>query len=112
MSLTETPVYGNLNGATPVSVIPAPSATHRYVVVAGTIFNADTAAVTVTLRYKVVSGGATFVIFQVTLQPGDSLDIERSDAIVLTPTEGLEVVMSGAAATTNPQYRFAYGDVQ
>ena len=88
----------------------APASGTRRMVVAGSIYNADTAAVTVTLRYNKVADSSKYIICQTTLGVSDTLLIEREDTIVLASTETLEVLISGAPFSTNPQYRFAYGD--
>ncbi len=108
MSLTEKKSAGSLNGATPVTVVTAPSAGRR-VVVAGSIYNADTSVVVVTLSITV--SASPYIVTKIEMQPGDTLMIERDDAIVLDTTDTLECVLAGAAATTNPTYRFSYADV-
>mgnify|MGYP001163362762 CR=1 FL=1 len=110
MAFSESNSYGDLNGTSPVTVVAAPASGTRRIVVAGSIYNNDTAAVTVTLRIKKTADSSAYIIAKVILQAGESLYVQRDDTIVLTSAESLECVLAGAITTAQPQYRFAFGD--
>lgn len=98
---------GALNGATPVTVVAAPAAATQRIVRKVNISNKDTAAVTVTLSKN--KAATLRELTQVILDVGDTLVYD--DVIVLDDTdESVEAVMSGAAATTNPDYDSSYAD--
>lgn len=98
---------GTLNGTTPVDLIAAPGASVQRVAKTVTIQNRDTAVVTVTLRK--VSGGGTRQLWAGDLDVGDTLIWD--DVIVLDDTSSkITAVMSGAAATTNPDWTSSWVD--
>jgi hypothetical protein len=66
---TEGSTDGALNGTTAVTLVAAPSAGYRRVVKAITIYNRDTAAITITLSLD--NGGTLRQFAKVTLQVGD-----------------------------------------
>ena len=68
--ITEGATDGALNGTTDVTVVPAPSGVDRRVVKDITIFNGDTAAVTVIIKYDNNATQRTLV--KVTLAVGDT----------------------------------------
>lgn len=94
----------SLNGATPVTVVSSPGAGVTRTVLALRMTNIDTAAVTVTLKKSIaatskqvdkVTGAAVNFVW---------LPITRDKIMHLVATNELfEMVMSGAAATTNPE---------
>lgn len=98
---------GALNGTTPVTVVAAPGASTQRIVRNVKISNKDTAAVTVTLSKN--KAATLRELCEVTLEAGDILLYD--DVIVLDATdESVEAVLSGAAATTNPDYDSSYAD--
>lgn len=99
---------GALNGTTAVTVVAAPGA--GVVRTAQTIFiyNADTAAVTVTVQLD--NDGTDRILVKVTLAVGDTLRIDGPLVLDAT-TKKIEAVMSAAAAATNPAFYSCYGDV-
>lgn len=66
---TEGSTDGALNGTTAVTLVAAPSSGYRRVVKAITIYNRDTAAITITLSLD--NGGTLRQFAKVTLQVGD-----------------------------------------
>lgn len=100
---TQTPAGddGTLNGTTPVTIVPAPGASDQHVVFAITIHNVDTAVVTVSVRK--VSAGGTRIIARKDLDPEDTLIIDERIVLDAT-TDSITAVMSGAAATTDPDW--------
>jgi len=68
--ITEGATDGILNGATDVTAVPAPSGANRRIVKDITIFNGDTAAVTVLIKYDNAATQRTLV--KVTLAVGDT----------------------------------------
>lgn len=81
---------GSLNGATPVTLVPASSGPWQREVEGIKVFNADNADVTVTIA-KVV-GGTSYTIAKVTLQPGDHLDLSFGGMIVNNSAGAVESV--------------------
>lgn len=68
--ITEGATDGSLNGSTDVTVVPAPTGSNRRVIKGITIFNGDTAAVTVLIKYDNNATQRTLV--KVTLSVGDT----------------------------------------
>jgi len=68
--ITEGATDGALNGSTDVSVVPAPTGTNRRVVKDITIFNGDTAAVTIFVKYD--NNATQRTLAKVTLAVGDT----------------------------------------
>jgi hypothetical protein len=68
--ITEGATDGALNGSTDVSVVPAPTGSNRRVVKDITIFNGDTAAVTLFVKYD--NNATQRTIAKVTLAVGDT----------------------------------------
>lgn len=68
--ITEGATDGALNGSTDVTVVPAPTGSNRRVIKGITIFNGDTAAVTVLIKYDNNATQRTLV--KVTLSVGDT----------------------------------------
>lgn len=99
---------GTLNGTTPVTLVSAPAASTQRISKIITIKNTDSAQVTVTVRK--VSGGGTRQIVETTLDVDDTLVID--EVIVLDDTSSsITAIMSGAAATTNPDWTSSFADV-
>lgn len=110
MPFVETGNEGALNGATAVTIVPAP-ASGRHIVSKVNIYNNDTAAVTVTLVKD--KGGTDYELQKETLLAGETWQPIGPDShIVLDDDdESIQAYMSGAAATTNPDYDAAYAVV-
>jgi hypothetical protein len=68
--ITEGATDGILNGTTDVTAVPAPSGSNRRIVKDITIFNGDTAAVTILIKYDNAATQRTLV--KVTLAVGDT----------------------------------------
>ena len=107
MAFTEGHSDGALNGTTVVTIVAAPGSGVRRVVRSISIYNADSADVTVTVQNN--NGTTTRKRAKRTLKPGAVMEYEG--AIVLpTTNDSLEAVMSAAATTTNPDFNAEYGD--
>lgn len=92
---------GTLNGTTPVTLVPAPAASHQIAIKSIIIMNRDTASATVTVNK--VSAGGTRQISKSVLATDQTLVIDS--LIILDDTgSSITAVMSGAAATTNPDW--------
>lgn len=99
--------HGTLNSTTEVVLVAAPGASVRRVIVTLEIHNRDTAPVTLTVRYK--DGGTTRQIRKVTLASLDTYQL--SGRYVLdTTSKSITAVLSGAPATTQPDFVATYGD--
>lgn len=68
--ITEGATDGELNGSTDVTVVPAPTSTNRRVVKDITIYNGDSAAVTIFIKYD--NNATQRTIAKVTLAVGDT----------------------------------------
>ena len=68
--ITEGATDGALNGSTDVTVVPAPTSTNRRVIKDITIYNGDTAAVTIFVKYD--NNATQRTIAKVTLAVGDT----------------------------------------
>lgn len=109
MAFTEGQKDGTLNGTTAVDVIDAPAASTRRICTTLSIFNADTAAVTVTVRYN--NNGTSRIICKATLQVGERLSLDQNDLTILdATTKKIQALLAAAAATTNPDYVSTYAD--
>ena len=103
-SITPGSTRTSLNGTTPVTIVAAPAASTYRIVLAIRMTNIDTAAVTVTLKKSIAATSK-----QVDKVTGAAVNfvwtpVTRDKLMVLAATnELLEMVMSGAAATTNPE---------
>jgi len=106
MALSVIPTEGNMNGATPVTIIPAPAnASTRHIVSYIRFHNADTASVTVTLRK--VTGAGTFQIAKETLLTLESFEFRLPVSLDGTG-ESITALLGGAHATTAPTYDATY----
>ena len=96
-------VNGTSNGATPVTVVAAPGAsTTRMIARYGlSVYNADTAAIT--LYLQLADGAATRIIEKATINAGSSY-FNTSFISLSTTAQSLEIVLSGAVATTEADY--------
>ena len=65
----------NTNNTTAVNVVPAPGASTQRVVDTLSIYNNDTAAITLTVRFD--ANGTEYIIRKVTLQAGESLEYQE-----------------------------------
>lgn len=98
---------GALNGATPVTLVAAPGAGVVRQVHWISITNKDSAAVTLTLN--LINGASTRRLLKIIMAVDDNL--LWNDNIILDATdESVEAVLSGAAASTNPDFVASYGD--
>lgn len=107
MALAESGNDGALNGTTPVDVVPAPGSAHTIIARSIVICNKDTAAVTVTLN--LISGANTRRLIKQTLDVDATLVFESIVNLDAT-TKKIQAVLSGAPATTNPDFAAAYAD--
>lgn len=107
MAFTPGNSHGALNGATPVDIVAAPAASVQRAVRNVTFFNRDTAAVTITLRLD--DGGTERVLDKQTVQP-DEAWVYSVLQVLDADDKKLEAVMSGAAATTNPDFSASWAD--
>jgi hypothetical protein len=105
---TLVPSKGVLNGTTPVDLVGAPDDGTNRVVRSGFLYNADSAAVTVTVDH--FDGTTPRVLTAITLQPGYTLTL-GDDGWRVTDTTGAEVEPGSATAGTfRKVVSFAFGD--
>jgi hypothetical protein len=72
VAFTEGELDGALNSANPVTIVAAPASGTRRIVRSVIIYNADTAAITVTMRIN--NNGTYRILYKQTISPGDSFD--------------------------------------
>jgi len=99
---------GTLNGTSEVTLVAAPGANTTRTLAYLSIFNADTAAVTVTIKFA--NDAARRVLVKATLAVGQSLPY-KYPVVMEATTKSIIAIMSGAAATTNPAFYASYGDI-
>jgi hypothetical protein len=92
--ITEGATDGALNGSTDVSVVPAPTGTNRRVVKDITIYNGDTAAVTLFVKYD--NNATQRTIAKVTLAVGDTWTTDG----VFDSNGNLKTVIGAVSLTT------------
>jgi hypothetical protein len=92
--ITEGATDGSLNGSTDVSVVPAPSGSNRRVVKDITIYNGDTAAVTLFVKYD--NNATQRTIAKVTLAVGDTWTTDG----VFDSNGNLKTVIGAVSLTT------------
>lgn len=107
MAFTEAANDGAMNGTTPVTLVASPGVSTRRIVKSMVIYNRDTAAVDITLRY--VSGANTRVIGVYNVASGGSL-IWETVLILDATNKSITALLGGAAATTNPDFVTTYAD--
>lgn len=107
MALTPGNTHGALNGTTPVDIVAAPAASTQRLVRNVTFYNRDTAAVTITLRLD--DGGTERWLDTQIVQPGEAWLYSVVQVLDAT-SKKLEALMSGAAATTNPDFSASWAD--
>jgi hypothetical protein len=83
---------GQLNGATVVTIVASPSNSTQRIVTSVRIFNADSAAVTVTIAKT--SGGSSYTLAKVALDAGDHLIFDDHGMIVLNSSGQAESVVA------------------
>lgn len=108
MAFTEGSNDGALNGTTAVTIVAAPAASTRRLVKTITIHNCDTAEVTVTLQF--VNDASIRKLGKFTVGVDETL-IWNDPLILDATTKSIKAVMSGAPATTQPDFTSHYGDV-
>jgi len=72
VAFTEGELDGALNSANPVTIVAAPASGTRRIVRSVIIYNADTAAITITMRIN--NNGTYRILYKQTISPGDSFD--------------------------------------
>lgn len=107
MALAESSNDGALNGTTPVDLVAAPGSGHTFIHRSTSICNKDTAAVTVTIN--LISGANTRRMARQTLQVDESMQFEMVVNLNAT-NKSIQAVLSGAIATTNPDFVSNYAD--
>lgn len=85
------------NGTTAVDLVAAPSAGLTRIVRSVSVFNADTASRTVTVR---VDDGTQYDLVQLVIPAGESATYDSP--INLTPSDTLKILSDAVAATTEP----------
>jgi len=112
-SFTEVPNDGTLNGTTPVTIVASPAASTRRVITDMVIFNRDSAAVTVTIKY--VSGANTRTIWQGVIQPNESSTIDgvfdSNGNLKTAPTFTATTGSGNIVLATNPSISMAGGSI-
>lgn len=99
---------GVFNGTTEVDVVPAPSASQQHVITFLKCFNRDTVVHDFTIRHSKGATDYDHVIQD--LEPGEWVEFDEGDRLVLDATdEILRVLMDAAHTTTAPFWIVTYG---
>lgn len=111
MSFTPGSSDGVTTGTTPVTLVAAPASSTQRLVRTLTVFNKDTAARVVTLRY--VSAGGTRILAKQTLQPDEALVWGGSgEHLVLdATTKSITAILDSAPATNQLDWTSHYADL-
>ncbi len=109
MAFAEKGNHGVLNGTTPVDAVASPAASTSRIVRNIVIHNKDTAEVIITINLVDSVGSVTRRLHRQTM-PVDSTLTYEIIQVLDTTTKKLQLTMSAAAATTNPDFTSAYGD--
>lgn len=110
----ESSVCGELDGTTPVVIVPPPGATapERHVVRTFTICNKDDQPVVLTITLIDNAGVNGEIVAGVTLDPGDTL-VWSEDVLVLdTADKWIEAVLDGAVNATEPSFTASFAVVE
>ena len=101
---------GTSNDTTPVEVVPAPASSIQRMVKSLMVENLDTVDATVTVN--LINGVATRRISVITLSPGDLMQMNENDLVVLDTTDkSMSIVLSGATTTTQLDWCVAWMDI-
>jgi hypothetical protein len=107
MAFAELSSDGTSNSTTPVEMVAAPGASTKRIIKSMTVYNADSAAATVTITFD--NNVNERIINKTTLDAGDQLYID--DVIVLPDTtSSINLVLAGAVSATQLDWTAHYGD--
>jgi len=94
--------HADLNGTTAVTILSAPASSTEHVVRGVAISNIDTAAVTLTVRFKDTSGSTVYrTVFKATLSVGDTAGYDDDGWYVMDSTGARKGI--GATGAQGPQ---------
>ncbi len=94
--------HTDLNGTTAVTILSAPASSTEHVVRGVAISNIDTAAVTLTVRFKDTSGSTVYrTVFKATLSVGDTAGYDDDGWYVMDSTGARKGI--GATGAQGPQ---------
>jgi hypothetical protein len=111
MALTERTATGQTNNTTVTVMLSAPSSGFRRIIKHLTVYNEDTAAAEVHIRYD--DGGTYRTLCKTTLAVGDVLELlDEGQVIILDDTgAAINIVLSGAVTTSQLPYTVHYAEV-
>lgn len=101
---------GTLNGTTPVTVVAAPASGSTRSVRFVNVHNRDTASITIT--FQLLNGSDVRILEVMTLAAGAWWRFGTGGELLFLDTTGksLQIKMSGAPATTQPDWMSTWGD--
>jgi len=76
----------NTNSTTPVNISGSPTASTQRLIDELSVYNADTANATVTIRFN--ANGTTYILFQVVLAPTETLKHQEGEGFFVTASTG------------------------
>ena len=76
----------NTNSTTPVNISGSPTASTQRLIDELSVYNADTANATVTIRFN--ANGTTYILFQVVLAPTETLKYQEGEGFFVTASTG------------------------
>ncbi len=102
---------GKTNSTTPVTIVPAPSASpNRRHVRTIRIYNADTVSATVTV--SVLSSGTSYRFAPIVLASGQDVEINEDNGVIVldATTKSVQVVLAGAITTNQLEIVASWAD--
>lgn len=109
MAFVEGSYDGALNGTTPVTIVASPASGVRRIVKTINIVNRDTASVGLNLIYVNGANSRYLVAPGFTLASGDTF-IYDNVQVLDTTSKSITASLTGAPATTNPDFTAAWAD--
>lgn len=99
---------GTLSGSTEVTLVGAPSSGVNRLVRWGTIHNADD--MDIMLSVFMANGANRRVLFQSTLNPGDTWQLDSNDVIPLDSSRSIIACLAGPVNSQEPDWTSGWAD--
>lgn len=110
MAFTPGAANGVTTGTSDQEMVAAPAASTQRMVRYLSVYNADTVAATVTVKYADTGGGGVErVLRKATLAVDETLEFDG--AIVLEDTDSIDVVLEAAVTTNELEWTASWADI-
>lgn len=107
MTFTPGNSRGNFNSTTPVTIVSAPGAATQRIIKEITVYNKDTAVITVTISEQ--DTATNYEILSHTLAVGDTL-VYTTNKILDSTSKSIVGVLGGAVTLNQPTFTADWGD--